>query len=170
MVADLGTGSGAIGLSMAVELPPRGTEVWMTDASVEALDVARANLAGIGVAGANVRIAHGSWFGALPASTRFDVLVSNPPYVAVGSRDLDDAVADWEPAGALFAGDDGLDDIRTITGGAHDWLAPGGALVLEIGADQGRAVEDLLDRAGFREIEVRPDLSGLDRIAIARRR
>ncbi len=169
-VADLGTGSGAIGLSMAFELPRQGTVVWITDVSVDAIDVARANLAGIGPAAANVRVAHGSWFDALPDDTRFDLIVSNPPYVAVGSPDLEPGVGEWEPSSALFAGSDGLDDIRTIAAGAPDRLPPGGVLVLEIGADQGRAVDDILCRAGFVDVEVRRDLSGRDRIAVARRR
>jgi release factor glutamine methyltransferase len=168
-VADLGTGSGAIGLSMAYELPRRGTEVWITDASVDAIDVARANLAGIGPAAANVRVAHGSWFEALPPGVQFDVIVSNPPYVAVGSPDLDDAVGEWEPSSALFAGADGLDDIRILAAGAPDRLRPGGTLVLEIGADQGRAVDDVLRRAGLVDVEIRKDLSDRDRVAIARR-
>jgi release factor glutamine methyltransferase len=168
-VADLGTGSGAIGLSMAYELPRRGTEVWITDASADAIDVARANLAGIGPAAANVRVAHGSWFEALPTDVQFDVIVSNPPYVAVGSPDLDAVVGEWEPASALFAGADGLDDIRILAAGAPDRLRPGGALVLEIGADQGRAVDDVLRRAGLVDVEIRQDLTDRDRIAIARR-
>jgi release factor glutamine methyltransferase len=169
IVADLGTGSGAIGLSMAYELPRQGTEVWITDASADAIDVARANLAGIGPAAANVRIAQGSWFEALPLGVRFDVIVSNPPYVAVGSPDLDVAVGEWEPASALFAGADGLDDIRILAAGAPDRLRPGGALVLEIGADQGRAVDVVLRGAGLVDVEIRTDLSGRDRIALARR-
>jgi release factor glutamine methyltransferase len=169
IVADLGTGSGAIGLSMAYELPRQGTEVWITDASADAIDVARANLAGIGPAAANVRIAQGSWFEALPLGVRFDVIVSNPPYVAVGSPDLDVAVGEWEPASALFAGADGLDDIRILAAEAPDRLRRGGALVLEIGADQGRAVDVVLRGAGLVDVEIRTDLSGRDRIALARR-
>jgi release factor glutamine methyltransferase len=169
VVADLGTGSGAIGLSMAYELPRQGTEVWITDASADAIDVARANLAGLGPAAANVRVAQGSWFEALPSGVRFDVIVSNPPYVAVGSPDLDVAVGEWEPASALFAGADGLDDIRILAAGAPDRLRPGGALVLEIGADQGRAVDVVLRGAGLVDVEIRTDLSGRDRIALARR-
>jgi len=168
-IADLGTGSGAIGLSMAFELPRQGTRVWITDASSDALDVARSNLAGIGPAAVNVRVAQGSWFEALPADIEFDVIVSNPPYVAIGSPELAAEVGDWEPSGALFAGDDGLDDIRLLAAGAVDWLRPGGSLVLEIGADQGRVVTDVLGRAGLIDVEIRPDLTGRDRIALARR-
>jgi release factor glutamine methyltransferase len=167
-VADLGTGSGAIGLSLAFELPRRGTTVWITDASSEALDVARANLAGIGPAAANVRVAHGDWYGALPAGTLFDVIVSNPPYVADGSPDLAAEVGDWEPPEALFAGSEGLDDIAALAHGAATSLRPGGHLVLEIGADQGRAVAGILHAAGLVDIEIRADLAGRDRIAIAR--
>jgi release factor glutamine methyltransferase len=143
--------------------------VWITDVSSEAIDVARANLAGIGPAAANVRVAQGSWFDALPVDVEFDLIVSNPPYVAVGSPDLEPGVGDWEPAGALFAGEEGLDDILVLAAGAPERLRPGGALVLEIGADQGRAVEGILRRAGLVDVEVRPDLSGRDRVAVARR-
>ncbi len=169
LVADLGTGSGAIGLSIAHELPLDSTMVWITDASTEALDVARANIAGLGPAGVNVRVAHGSWFDALPAELVFDVVVANPPYVAVGSADLEVSVGDWEPHAALFAGPDGLDDIRRIIADAPARLRPGGWLVLEIGADQGDAVANLLSSAGFVDAEIRRDLAGLDRIALGRR-
>lgn len=169
LAADLGTGSGAIGLALADELPLDGTTIWMTDVSTDALDVARANLAGIGRNGRNVRLAAGSWFDALPDGERFDVIVSNPPYVAAGSSDLADQVAQWEPLSALLAGDDGLRDIRTLCAGTPMWLRPGGWLVLEIGADQGSAVRSLLEAAGFVDVEIRPDLAGHHRIALARR-
>ncbi len=169
LVADLGTGSGAIGLSLAVELPRGGTTVWITDADPDALDVARANLAGIGPAAANVRVAAGRWLEALPAGQLFDVIVSNPPYVAVDSVDLDADVADWEPAGALFAGSDGLDDVRIIVRDAVAALRRGGWLVLEIGADQGPAVAALLNGAGYDDVAIQPDLAGRDRIAVGRR-
>jgi release factor glutamine methyltransferase len=168
-VADLGTGSGAIGLAMATELPLDGTTVWITDESDDALAVARANLAGTGRAAKNVRVGSGSWFEALPHGERFDVVVSNPPYVADRSPLLEDAVLAWEPGEALFAGPDGLDDIKLIIAGAGDRLVPGGWLVLEIGSDQGRSVHELLDVARFVEVEIRPDLRGHDRIAVGRR-
>lgn len=164
-VVDLGTGSGAIGLSLASELPLDSTEVWLTDHSTDALDVARANLAGIGRAGTNVRIAAGDWYDALPDGLTFDVIVSNPPYVAAGSDDLDASVRDWEPHDALFAGDDGLDDYRRIITAAGKWLNPGGCLVLEIGADQGAEVRELMETAGFADLTIEQDLAGHDRIA-----
>ena len=169
VVADLGTGSGAIGLSLATELPLDSTTVWITDVSDDALDVARANLAGIGRAASNVRIGAGSWFEALPAGQSFDLIVSNPPYVAAGSPDLAPEVLDWEPTRALLSGADGLDDIRLIVAGAPDWLSPDGWLVLEIGADQGSTVADLLAATGYRDVEIRPDLAGRDRVAVGRR-
>lgn len=169
IVADLGTGSGAIGLSLAVELPIVDTSVWLTDVSDDALAVARANLAGIGRAATNVRIGAGSWFEALPPDLRCDVIVSNPPYVAEGSPELDGSVLDWEPGTALFAGPDGLDDIRRLISGAPDHLVDTGHLVLEIGADQRAAVADLLDARGYRDVAIHTDLAGRDRIATARR-
>ena len=117
-LADLGTGSGAIGLALADELPLDGVSIWLTDASPDAIDVARANLAGIGRRGANVRIAEGSWFDALPAGVVADLVVANPPYVATGSSLVDEAVVAWEPHDALFAGSDGLDAIRVLVAGA----------------------------------------------------
>jgi release factor glutamine methyltransferase len=168
-VVDLGTGSGAIGLACADELPLDGTTVWLTDASSDALDVARANLAGVGRAARNVRVALGNWFAALPDDLEADVIVSNPPYVAVGSVDLEANVGEWEPKGALFAGADGLNDYRVIVPGAIDYLRPDGWLVLEIGYDQGPAVSALCEQQGYRKIEVRRDFAKLDRIVLAKR-
>lgn len=169
-VVDLGTGSGAIALSIASELPLDGTTVWATDVSADALDVARANLAGLGRAGANVRLAEGSWFEALAPHAHLrghiDVIVSNPPYVKVGDPDLEAVVGEWEPPGALFAGDDGLDDVRVIVREAIEWLAPGGALVVEIGSDQGEAVAALALDAGFTGVEIIADAAGHDRVLV----
>jgi release factor glutamine methyltransferase len=167
-LADLGTGSGAIGLALADELPLEGVTVWLTDVSADAIDVARANLAGLGRRGRNVRIAAGSWFDALPRGTTLDLAVANPPYIADGSPDVEAAVREWEPSAALFAGPAGLDAIRTIAAAAPQWIRPGGWLVMEIGADQGAAVTALLSAADYAAVEVRPDLAGRDRVAVAR--
>jgi release factor glutamine methyltransferase len=169
-VADLGTGSGAIGLALADELPHAGTTVWITDVDDDALDVARANLAGLGRAAVNVRVAHGSWFDALPGDVCFDVIVANPPYIAEGSSLIDASVREWEPQQALFGGSDGLDHIRHLVNVAPTHLVPGGWLVLEIGADQAAPVRELFRTAGYAEAEIRPDLAGHDRIALARTR
>ncbi|MFT4656755.1 MAG: release factor glutamine methyltransferase [Ilumatobacter sp.] len=168
-VADLGTGSGAIGLAMADELPRDGTTVWITDTSPDALDVARSNLAGIGTAASNVRVAEGSWFAPLPTAVMFDLVVSNPPYVADASVDIEHIVSDWEPTSALFGGPDGLDDLRTIIVESPVWIRPGGWLVLEHGFDQGDSVRSLLTESGFVDIETRADLAGLDRCSLGRR-
>ena len=167
---DLGTGSGAIGLSLAAELPIDGVTVWMTDRSSDALDVARANAAGIGRAAANVRIAAGDWFDALPPDLEgtLALVVSNPPYVADDDPDLEPIVREWEPADALFGGVDGLDEIRRIVADAPRWLRPGGWLVIEIGATQGQQVRELLRASGFDDVEITADLAGHDRVASGR--
>jgi release factor glutamine methyltransferase len=167
-VADLGTGSGAIGLAMADELPHDGTTVWITDVSTDAVSVARDNLAGLGRSAVNVRVAEGSWFDALPDEIRFDVIVSNPPYVADASVEIEHIVSDWEPAAALFAGPDGLDDLRTIVQGAPRHLRPNGWLVLEHGYDQGDAVRELMAAAGLVDTATRLDLAGHDRVSLGR--
>jgi release factor glutamine methyltransferase len=169
-VVDLGTGSGAIGLSLAAELPITGTEVWLTDYSTDAVDVARANAIGLGRAAANVRVCHGSWFDALPVDVRgeIDVVVSNPPYIADGDPEVAESVLEYEPHTALFAGDDGLDDVRTIARDARDWLRSGGWLVMEIGYQQGDAVKALLEGFGYADVAIANDLTGRPRIAEAR--
>jgi release factor glutamine methyltransferase len=170
VVADLGTGSGAIALALAVELFPRPVAIWACETDEAALDVARANLAGVGRAGTAVRMAWGWWFEALPPELTGELalVVSNPPYLAEGDPAVEQPVREWEPTGALFAGHDGLDALREVVAGAPAWLRPGGALVCEIGADQGAAVTALAERARFVDIEIRPDLAGLDRILVAR--
>jgi release factor glutamine methyltransferase len=167
-VVDLGTGSGAIALSIAVERP--GTDVWATDASPDALAVARANLAGIGGAGTRVRLAEGDWFAALPPELRgsVDLLVSNPPYVADGDP-LPPIVEEWEPAQALRAGPDGLDDLATIVLDGVEWLSEHGAVVVELDPRQVPAVEVLAREAGFTAMSVVVDLAGRHRAVVARR-
>jgi len=169
-VVDLGTGSGAIGLSLAAELPIMGTEVWLTDYSTDAVDVARANAIGLGRVAANVRVSHGSWFDALPVDVRgeIDVVVSNPPYIADGDPEVAESVLEYEPHTALFAGDDGLDDVRTIARDAREWLRSGGWLVMEIGYLQGDAVKALLEGFGYADVTIANDLTGRPRIAEAR--
>jgi release factor glutamine methyltransferase len=166
-VVDLGTGSGAIALAIAVERPR--VAVWASDADPEALEVARGNLAGAGRAATRVRLAEGSWFGALPDELRgaVDVVVSNPPYVAAGDP-LPPEVADWEPRRALIPGPTGLEAIEVIVAHAPEWLARPGALVVEIGETQGDAVRALAEVAGFEEMEIRPDLAGRPRALVAR--
>jgi release factor glutamine methyltransferase len=169
LVADLGTGSGAIALSIAVEVP--AAHVWATDASSEALAVARANLAGVGSpAAVRVRMAQGRWFDALPAPFRgqFDLVVSNPPYIAEGEV-LPAEVAEWEPRPALVAGPTGTEAIAEIVNGAVAWLAPAGAAVVEIAPHQAGEASALARDAGFADVDVRPDLSGRARVLVARR-
>ncbi|MFM8794069.1 MAG: peptide chain release factor N(5)-glutamine methyltransferase [Acidimicrobiales bacterium] len=171
VVVDLGTGSGAIGLSVLHETPPGSVEVWMTDESEDALDVARANAAGTGRAATGAHFAHGSWFAALPGELRgrVDVVVSNPPYVADDDPELEDTVRRWEPEGALLAGPDGLDDLREIASSVSEWLAPGGVVVVETGHTQAAGVARLLQAGGLTGAEVIADLAGRDRFVAARR-
>lgn len=168
VVADLGTGSGAIALAVAAEHP--SAEVWGTDRSADALAVARANTAALGRPAARVRLAEGSWFDALPGDLlgSVDVVVSNPPYVATTDA-LPPSVVDWEPLSALTAGHDGLDDLRVVVGGAATWLRPGGVVVVEHGASQAFAVADLAAHAGLVAVEGHADLAGRQRATSARR-
>jgi len=165
VVGDLGTGSGAIGLSLLHELPVDSTTVWMTDASQDAIDVARANGVGIGRHASHARFAVGEWFNALSQDLKksFHVLVSNPPYIAEQDPDVADSVNKWEPHKALFAGSDGLDDVRVIIKEAPQWLMPGGLLAVEMGYTQAQAVVELFGNAGFSNVTVHQDLAGKDR-------
>jgi release factor glutamine methyltransferase len=169
VAVDLGTGSGAIALSLAAERWPH-VEVWATDASPDALAVARANLAGLGRRAAVVRVLEGDWFAALPDQLRgrVDVLVSNPPYVAAAAP-LPAAVADWEPHMALVPGPTGLEAVERIVAEAPEWLGQGGTLVVEIGEDHGVVVVELARRAGLVDAAIHPDLAGRDRALVARK-
>ena len=168
LAADLGTGSGAIALSLAAE--NRDVMVWGSDVSPDALALARANAAGCGTAVAvRVRLVEGSWFEALPAELRgrLDLVVSNPPYVA-DDEPLPPEVADWEPAVALRAGRSGLEALVAVVSGSTEWLAPGGSVVVECAPHQADAVAEVAGQVGFPEVEVRTDLAGRRRAVLAR--
>ena len=160
-VADLGTGSGAIALALAHERPR--AQVVATDASTGALAVARANAQALGLA--NIEFRHGDWFVPL-AGERFDLIASNPPYIADDDPHLQDLR--FEPGSALASGADGLDAIRAIARDAPAHLVPGGWLLLEHGWEQGAAVRGLLSAAGFTRVGTERDLEGRDRVTLGR--
>ena len=166
-VADLGTGSGAIGLSVAVECPQ--ARVFATDVSADALAVARANLAGLGRAAARVSLHEGDWFDALPAALRgaVDVVVSNPPYIGTG-EELPPVVAAWEPPVALWSGPAGHEAVEQVVGGASQWLRPGGALVLEVASHRAQQTAHMVAETGFADVRLEHDLAGLERVVIGR--
>lgn len=153
-VVDLGTGSGAIALALKHMRPD--WQVCAVDFSADALTVARANAQQLAL---NVDFTHGSWLQDL--SGPFDLIVSNPPYIAVGDHHLD--ALNHEPLSALASGVDGLDDIRTIISQAGPRLCSGGWLLLEHGYDQAAAVRSLLTQAGFADAQSRCDLAGIQR-------
>ncbi|MGJ7483891.1 peptide chain release factor N(5)-glutamine methyltransferase [Variovorax sp. LT2P21] len=159
-VLDLGTGSGAIALALQHARPD--AQVDAVDASADALAVARANARRLGLA---VRFAQADWLAG--AASGYDLIVSNPPYIAAGDPHLP-ALA-HEPAAALVSGTDGLDDIRRIVADVPAHLAPGGWLLLEHGHDQAPAVRALLTAAGLEAAQSRPDLAGIERCSGARR-
>ena len=162
-VADLGTGSGAIALAIASERPR--AQVLATDASSAALDVARGNAARNGIG--NVAFRLGSWLQPLGEDT-FDLIASNPPYIAEGDPHLARGDLRFEPAMALSCGADGLDAIRVIVRDAPACLRPGGWLLLEHGWDQGDAVRALLAAAGFADVATERDLEQRDRVSLGR--
>ncbi|MBA4143051.1 MAG: peptide chain release factor N(5)-glutamine methyltransferase [Nitrosospira sp.] len=159
-VLDLGTGSGAIALTIARHRPL--AHITAVDVSAEAVAVARLNAAQLNVA--NVRIIEADWFEAL-GGERFDLIVSNPPYVAEGTAYLSRGDLRFEPRIALCAGGDGLDCIRSIIASVPGYLNDGGALLLEHGYDQAQTCRDLLSEAGFGGIFSCPDLAGIMRVS-----
>ncbi|HEX6138205.1 MAG TPA: peptide chain release factor N(5)-glutamine methyltransferase [Casimicrobiaceae bacterium] len=164
-VLDLGTGSGAVALAIAHERPLAA--VWGTDRSPAALAVARAN--GERMKLANVRWLQSDWYHDLSGEDgRFDLIASNPPYVADGDPHLREGDVRFEPRRALAAGAQGLDALRVIIGGAPDWLAARGFLVVEHGYDQADAVRDLMGRAGLADVASLRDLAGIVRVAAGR--
>jgi release factor glutamine methyltransferase len=162
-VADLGTGSGAIALALASERPH--AQVLATDLSAAALAVATANAARLGLGRVGFR--QGAWFEPL-AGERFDLIASNPPYIADSDPHLTRGDLRFEPATALASGHDGLDDIRTIIADAPAHLLPGGWLLLEHGWDQGKAIRALLTAAGFADVATALDLEHRDRVSLGR--
>jgi release factor glutamine methyltransferase len=165
-VADLCTGCGCVAVALAHERP--AARIVATDISEEAIAVARRNAERHGV-GAQITFRHGDLLDALDG--RFDAIAANPPYVVEGARPaLQPEVRDFEPAVALFGGADGLSIVRRLVAGAPDHLRPGGWLVFEFGFGQDVEIEELLQEAPSLElVEVRRDLDGIARTAIARR-
>lgn len=161
-VLDLGTGSGAIALSLAQERP--GWTIVATDRSPDALQVARGNADRLGLG--RVTFLEGDWFSPLAGQAPFDLILSNPPYIAEDDPHLLQGDLRHEPRAALVSGPDGLDDLRRLCAGAAEWLRPGGWLLLEHGWDQGAAVRDLLQVAGFAEVTTRRDLGGQERVGM----
>ena len=168
LAADLGCGSGAIGLSLAAERVD--VEVVCTDVSGDALAVASANLAGLGRPARRVRLLEGSWFEALPDELRgrLDVIVSNPPYIAIDGS-LPPEITDHEPPVALFSGETGQEATVEILSGSAKWLAPGGAVVLEMADGTTAQVQDLAHSSGLVDVSVHRDLAGTERVLVARR-
>jgi len=162
-VADLGTGSGAIALSIASERPL--ARVVATDVSEEALAVARGNADAHEIR--NVEFRRGHWLSPL-AGERFDLIASNPPYIAADDPHLQQGDLRFEPPGALASGSDGLDAIRIIVRDSPAHLAPGGWLMLEHGWQQGEAVRALLRSVGFLDVATERDLEGRDRVTLGR--
>ena len=156
-VLDLGTGSGAIALAIKRHLPE--SKVVAVDSSMAALVVARRNATKLNL---EIDFRHGRWFDPV-AGERFELIVSNPPYVANGDPHL--AGLRFEPQGALLAGPEGLDSIREIVKAAGSFLLPGGGLLLEHGIGQDAAVRDLLAAAGLESVATWPDLAGIARVS-----
>jgi release factor glutamine methyltransferase len=167
-VADIGTGSGAIAIALAAELPD--VEVWATDVSEDALAVARANVAGC--AATRVRLAEaGPYFDPLPARLRgsLRLIVSNPPYIAEDEMAaLPEEVAAYEPRRALVSGPSGTEAIEALLERAPEWLAPDAVLVCEIAPHQAGAMTEFGRALGYETVMVRDDLTGRARVLVAR--
>jgi release factor glutamine methyltransferase len=159
---DMGTGSGAIAVSVAHSRPD--ASVTALDVSPQVLAVARRNAA---ANGARVNFLQSDWYSAVPAQ-RFDVIASNPPYIASGDRHLSEGDLRFEPVGALTDHADGLSALRTIIAGAPAHLQPGGWLLMEHGYDQAAAVRELLSTQGWLEVQSWTDLAGIERVTGAR--
>ena len=166
---DIGTGSGAIALSLVHEGP--FSRVVATDTSRAALEVATRNSLMSGFSD-RVDFRLGKFYEPLTVGEVFEVIVSNPPYVADGeAQDLEPEIREWEPGAALYAGPDGLDALRRIATGVGAYLKPGGLLALEVGLGQATYIMELLENTGeFRTVQVCRDLSGCERVVLAHKR
>lgn len=162
-VLDLGTGTGAIALALAAERP--AWQVTGVDRVAEAIALAQRNAARLGLANSNFVQSH--WFSEL-AGQRFQLIVSNPPYIPSGDPHLQQGDVRFEPGSALISGADGLDDIRQIVSQAPDFLELGGWLLLEHGYCQAAQVRALLSEGGFVDVESRQDYGGHLRISLGR--
>ena len=158
---ELGTGSGIIAITLALEAPDTG--VHAVERSPEALAMAQQNAKALGAH--RIHWHAGSWWQALASPRRFDLIVSNPPYIAANDLHLQQGDLRFEPPQALAAGPDGLDDLRIIIGGAPAHLTPGGWLLLEHGYDQEAPAQALLRDAGFADVFTRRDLAGQPRVS-----
>lgn len=158
-VLDLGTGSGAVAISIALARPD--ATVVATDISAAALEVATRNAQQLGT---RVSFLQGSWYDALSPHADFEVIVSNPPYIAVCDSHLTQGDVRFEPPGALSDGADGLGALRAIVSGSPTRLRAGGALFLEHGWDQAQAVRHLLQQARYTRVQSLPDLAGTERV------
>ena len=164
-ILDLGTGSGAIGLTMLAEVPQ--TNLTATDISNAALAIARKNAKTLGLQ-KRVSFQHGEWWSAVPPKSVFDMILSNPPYITDAAMEtLDVEVLSYDPDIALRGGADGLDPYHIIIAGAAAHLKSGGWLGLEIGFDQADALKNLLEAGPWHNIRVNKDLGGLDRVVWA---
>jgi release factor glutamine methyltransferase len=163
-VLDMGTGSGCLAITLALELPK--ARVMATDTSSAAIEIARNNSVRLGVCD-RFRLVESDWFSAFTDEC-FDVIVSNPPYIANGDTHLASGDLRFEPRAALASGDDGLDAIRSIVAGAGRHLARGGLLLIEHGYDQARPVAGLLAAHGFTGIKQHRDIAGILRVSAAR--
>jgi release factor glutamine methyltransferase len=164
-IVDVGTGSGAIALALAKELP--AAEVLATDVSTEALEVARANAARLQLE-SRIRFERSDVLDSVSRDGSFDFVVSNPPYVALSEADkVQDVVKKFEPKHAVFAGEHGLDVIRRLIPQAHEALRRGGFLVMEIGYSMSEAVMAIMN--GFDEVHAVPDLAGIPRVVVGRK-